>query len=102
MTAHPARKTNAKEIPVLVTTSHRGVFFGYATETNSKTINLRAARNCLYWPANIGGFVGLANAGPNNQTKIGPSADMTLHDVTAVLKCTPEAEKAWVDAKWKF
>ena len=102
MTNHPTRKTSAKEIAVLVTTSHRGVFFGYATDTNSKTINLRSARNCLYWPRNVGGFVGLASAGPNSETKIGPAADMTLHDVTAVLKCTAEAETAWINAKWKF
>lgn len=98
----PTKKTKSVEIPVLVTTSHRGVFFGYAVETNNKTINLRAARNCLYWPSSVGGFVGLASGGPNSQTKIGPACDMTLHDVTAVLKCTPEAEKAWLAANWKF
>lgn len=102
MTPHPKRAANGKEIYVLVTTSHRGVFAGFATETNSKTINLRAARNCLYWPSSVGGFVGLASSGPNAQTKIGPACDMVLHDVTAVLKCTPEAELAWINAKWKF
>jgi hypothetical protein len=102
VTSHPKRKSNSREIHVVVTTAHRGVFAGYTSETNSKTINLRAARNCLYWPSNVGGFVGLATGGPNSQTKIGPGADMVLHDVTAVLKCTPEAEKAWIEAKWKF
>lgn len=103
MVNHPARKASSKEIHVLVTTSHRGVFAGYAVEANSKTINLRAARNCLYWPANVGGFIGLATGGPNNQTKIGPAVEsMTIHDVTAVLKCSAEAEKAWVNANWKF
>jgi hypothetical protein len=98
----PTKKTVSKEIYVLVTTSHRGVFAGYATDTNSKTINLRQARNCLYWPSSVGGFVGLASGGPNSQTKIGPACDMVLHDVTAVLKCSPEAEKAWLAANWKF
>lgn len=107
MTNHPARKSDSKEIYVVVTTSHRGVFGGFfggfATETNSKTINLRSARNCLYWPSNVGGFVGLATSGPNNQTKIGPAVEtMTLHDVTSILKCSPEAEKAWINANWKF
>lgn len=96
------KKAGSKQIAVLVTTTHRGVFFGYAAETNNKTINLTAARNCLYWPASVGGFVGLATGGPNAQTKTGPACDMTLHDVTAVLKCTPEAEKAWINAKWSF
>lgn len=103
MASHPSRKSTSKEQYVLVTTAHRGVFGGYATETNSKTINLRSARNCLYWPSSVGGFVGLATSGPNSQTKIGPAVEsMTLHDVTAVLKCSPEAEKAWVNANWKF
>ncbi len=98
----PTKKNASNELYVVVTTAHRGVFGGFATETNNKTINLRYARNCLYWPSNVGGFVGLASTGPNLQTKIGPAVDMTLHDVTAVLKCTPEAEKAWINAKWKF
>ena len=37
-----------KERAVLVTTEHRGVFFGYATETDGATITLRNARNCIY------------------------------------------------------
>ena len=49
---------------VLVTTAHRGVFFGYATETDGATIKLRAARNCIYWPAEQKGFLGLASNGP--------------------------------------
>lgn len=98
----PTKKSASKESYVLVTTSHRGVFAGYAIDTNNKTINLRQARNCLYWPASVGGFVGLASGGPNSQTKIGPVCDMVLHDVTAVLKCSPEAEKAWLAANWKF
>lgn len=95
-------KQNNKEIAVLVTTSHRGVFFGYAVDTNNKTINLRGARNCLYWPSSVGGFMGLAATGPNKETKIGPAVDIILHDVTAVVKCTEAAEKAWLSANWKF
>jgi hypothetical protein len=98
----PSKKQTSKQIPVLVTTAHKGVFFGYATDTNNKTINLTGARNCLYWPSAVGGFVGLAATGPNKDTKVGPACDMTLHDVTAVLKCSPEAEKAWLAANWRF
>lgn len=99
----PTKKTASKQIPVLVTTSHRGVFFGYATDTNSKTLKITNARNCIYWPSSVGGFVGLASTGPNKETKVGPAAEeMTLHDVTAVLKCSEVAEKAWLTANWKF
>lgn len=98
----PTKKSASAELAVIVTTSHRGVFFGYAVDTNNKTISLRGARNCLYWPSSVGGFMGLASGGPNKDTKVGPSCDITLHDVTAVLKCSPEAEKAWLAANWKF
>lgn len=98
-----ALKKDGEEIAVLVTTAHRGVFFGYAVDTNSKTIKLRNARNCLYWPKNIGGFHGLSVYGPNSETRIGPAAvEMILHDVTSVQKCTQEAENAWLTANWKF
>lgn len=99
----PTKAKPAKSQAVLVTTSHRGVFFGYAVDTNSKTIRITNARNCVYWPTSVGGFVGLASGGPNKDTKIGPVAEeMTLHDVTAVLKCSDVAEKAWLTANWKF
>ena len=99
----PTKKNAAKFLAVLVTTIHRGVFFGYAVDTNSKTIKITNARNCIYWPSSVGGFVGLASDGPNKETKVGPVAqEMTLHDVTAVLKCSDVAEKAWLTANWKF
>ncbi len=44
MINHPNR---SKERAVLVTTAHKGVFFGYASKTDGSTIKLRAARNCL-------------------------------------------------------
>lgn len=43
------------ERAVLVTTAHRGVFFGYATETGGATIKLRAARLCVYWSTDLRG-----------------------------------------------
>lgn len=89
-----------KERAVLVTTAHRGVFFGYATETDGATIKLRAARNCIYWPVEQKGFLGLASTGPLNTAKIGPAADLTLRDITSVVECTPAAVTAWEKAPW--
>ena len=43
----------ASERAVLVTTQHKGVFFGYATATGGTTIRLRAARLCVYWTADL-------------------------------------------------
>lgn len=84
----------------MVTTSHRGVFFGYATKTDGATIKLRAARNCIYWPTNNKGFLGLANMGPVDGAKIGPSADIELRDITCVAECTEQAVVAWEKAPW--
>lgn len=94
-------KANGKERAVLVTTKHRGVFFGYASETDGETIKLRRARNCLYWPANNRGFIGLASTGPVSGARVGPAADIELRDITCVAECTDDAVKAWEEAPWK-
>ena len=91
---------NCKERPVLVTTAHKGVFFGYAKDTDGAIIKLRAARNCIYWPTDQKGFLGLASQGPVNGARIGPAADLELRDITSVAVCTPAAVEAWEKAPW--
>ena len=98
MVNHPNRKKTDRA--VLVTTSHRGVFFGYADKTDGETIKLRGARNCLYWPAEQKGFLGLASVGPVNGSRIGPAADIELRDITCVAECTDAATAAWEKAPW--
>jgi hypothetical protein len=93
-------KSNGKERAVLVTTAHRGVFFGYATETDGATIKLRSARNCIYWPTSQKGFLGLADSGPLDGAKIGPAANIELRDITCVAECSDEAVKRWEVAPW--
>lgn len=89
-----------KERPVLVTTAHRGVFFGYAAETGGASIKLSRARNCLYWDIATKGFLGLASTGPTKGCRVGPAADVELRDITCVAECTPAAAKAWEAAPW--
>ena len=103
MINHPHRSKVAKrgERAVLVTTTHRGVFFGYATKTDGETIKLRAARNCIYWPTGNKGFLGLAAMGPVDGARIGPAADVELRDITCVAEVTPEAARAWETSPWK-
>lgn len=97
MVNHPNR---SKERAVLVTTTHRGVFFGYAKETDGATIKLRGARNCLYWPTEQKGFLGLASTGPVKGSRIGPAADIELRDITCIAECTDAATSAWEQAPW--
>ena len=88
------------ERPVIVTTEYRGVFFGYATDTSGTTIRLARARNCIYWSADICGFMGLASVGPGGKCKVGPAADVELRGITSVLEVTPEAVIRWEAAPW--
>ena len=90
-----------EERAVIVTTTHRGVFFGYATDIEGTVINLRAGRNCLYWSKVTKGFIGLASVGPIGDSRVGPPADIQLRDITSVVACTPEAVKVWETAPWK-
>ncbi len=93
--------TKTKERAVLVTTTHRGVFFGFATETSGTTIKMRAARLCVYWSADLRGFMGLASHGPSATCKVGPAADIELRDITAVVEVSDAARSKWEAAPWK-
>ncbi len=90
-----------KERPVIVTTEHRGVFFGYATKTDGETIKLARARNCIFWSADVKGFMGLASTGPTATCRIGPRADIELRGITSVVEVAPEAVECWESAPWK-
>ncbi len=90
----------AKERAVMVTTAHRGVFFGYATDTQGETIALKRARNCVYWSADCKGFMGLAATGPTKTCRIGPAADITLRNITAVMEVSEAAAVAWEAQPW--
>ncbi len=94
-------KKVSKRRAVLVTTAHRGVFFGYADKTNGETIALKKARLCVYWSADVKGFMGLASSGPSAACRIGPPADITLRSITAVAEVTPAAVSAWEAAPWR-
>ncbi len=100
MVNHPNRKKSNAERAVVVTTTHRGVFFGYAGDTDGAIINLRAARNCLSWSSDVKGFMGLAATGPSKNCRVGPAADIAVRDITSVIECTPTAVQAWEAAPW--
>lgn len=94
-------KTTKKGSPLLVTTEHRGVFFGYGTRTDADTIELTDARMAVYWTSNLKGVLGLAAQGPSSGCRISPSVPvLTLRAVTSVTECSPEAAKAWEKAPW--
>lgn len=93
-----------KKTAVLVTTAHRGVFFGYQSiGLKQETISLEDARNVLYWSTDVKGFLGLAATGPSKSCRIGPKVpELTLVDVTSVAKLTPEAVEKFEAAPWSL
>lgn len=84
--------------PILITTQHRGVFFGYVPDDQdmtARTMALKKARGAIYWNTTKG-VAELATDGPNNGSRIGAEADINaIHDITAVWAVTPEAEALW-------
>ena len=64
-----AKSNGKQERAVIVTTAHRGVFFGYATDTDGETIALKKARLCVYWSRDMKGFMGLAASGPSKDCR---------------------------------
>lgn len=90
--------------PIVVTTEHRGVFFGYVEpdyEYSPDKIELENARMCVYWSSSTKGVVGLAADGPNENCKITKKAPkLTAWKITAVLDCTPEATEQWEKDIW--
>jgi len=94
------KTAKVQERAVVVTTAHKGIFFGYATDTGGTTIKLRAARLCIYWVADLRGFMGLASSGPSKGCRIGPPADIELRDITAVVECSTEAIAKWEMGFW--
>ena len=88
---------------VLVTTKYKGVFFGYLEgEINGPgKIELKNARNCLYWTSDCKGFIGLATTGPTSGCRIGPKAsEITLYGVTSITPVTDAAVEKWESAPW--
>lgn len=86
---------------LVVTTEHRGVFFGYGEPTDADTIKLEDVRMCVYWPEQNHGVLGLAAQGPLKGAKIGPAVPVaTIRGVTAVFECTAEAAAAWESEPW--
>lgn len=84
---------------VLITTEYRGVFFGWTEDYRGETVTLKNCRNCIYWPATQGGFLGLAAYGPKEGSRIGaPAIEFEARRVTSVALLSPEAIEAWEKA----
>jgi hypothetical protein len=98
-----AVKANGQTRPVLVTTAHRGVFFGYLHgEPAKEKVILDRVRNVTYWDATMRSFLGLAAQGPSEKCRVSGAASeaSTLFDITGVFVCTPEAVEKFEQGPW--
>ena len=89
---------------VVVTTEHRGVFFGNLNgdDPTSKVVTITDAQMCVFWTADVQGVVGLATSGPSKSCRVTPAAPkITLQGVTAVMEATPGAAEAWRKRPWR-
>ena len=91
----PAKKSVSR--PVIVCTEHRGVFFGYATDTSGSEIKLERARMAVRF-GTTRGVMELAETGPTSSSKISARADIELRKVSAVFEVTPAATEKWEKA----
>lgn len=94
------KKVTPKQKAVIITTQHRGVFFGYVSEKADMTkkiiTDVKGARMAIYW-GTTKGLMELAQTGPTSKSKISSPADIPcLQDVTAVFSVTAEAEQKWI------
>lgn len=94
--------------PAVVTTKHRGVFFGNLSNGvpeqlgGGESIAISDIRMCIYWPASLKGILGLASKGPNSGCKISDKVpgETRLYGVTAVIPVTDAVAKKWEEAPW--
>lgn len=95
---------NETTTAVVITTEHRGVFFGYLREgadRNADPLRIERARMAVYWSADVRGVMGLAASGPSNGCRIGPPVPaITLKGITSVIECSPEAIDRWESMPW--
>lgn len=87
---------------VIVTTKHRGIFFGYteAGLTDSE-LELTQARMIVYHSADSHGVVGCAERGPGRGARVSPSVKrLGLRDVIAVIECTETAVTNIEEEPW--
>ena len=85
---------------VIVTTTHKGVFYGQTANTTKASdplVKLKNAKMAIYWGTTKGIFE-LADTGPTAESRISAPADVELVDVTAVIDVTDAAAKVWADA----
>jgi hypothetical protein len=80
--------------PVIVCTTHKGVFFGYTSDSKGDSIFLHGARMAIKF-GTTNGVMQLAETGPTKESKISQRADMEVRSISAVMEVTEAAVLKW-------
>lgn len=89
----------------MVTTRHRGVFFGYTDQDElgeGDSLEVESMRMCIYWSRAMRGVLGLAQQGPDSDCRVGPRVEGTsrLFGVTGIFPVAEAAKERWESAPW--
>jgi hypothetical protein len=96
------KKIISEEVMVVVLTQGNAIYCGWTTEPQAEVMQLRAARQAVYYSADTKGVLGLAANGPGKDSRIGPPADIpALRNISQVILCSPSAIRVWEEAKWR-
>jgi hypothetical protein len=99
----PKTQTKGTEMKnILITTKHRGVFFGRVADEEpidgEHIHNVKSAKMAIRFGTDRG-VVQLAETGPTESSRISAKADMPIiRDVTAVFSVTDDAAQKWDEA----
>lgn len=89
--------TDKQAKPVIITTAHRGVFYGRLEEHDepAQRAVLTDAIMAIRW-GTTNGFLQLAATGPTERSKLSARAPrIKLEKVVSVTDVSPEAEAVW-------
>ena len=87
---------------VVVSTMNKSVWYGETVESGREdTIELKNARNVIYWNSETKGFAGLAINGPQPGSRISEKVSrIILRNVCGVEDCSDVAVKAFEETGW--
>jgi hypothetical protein len=84
----------------VVLTEFKEIFCGWTSDYDGDVVNLRDARQAVYFSSDTHGLLGLATNGPAKGSRVGPAANIQCRRVVNIIECSVAAQKVWSEAKW--
>lgn len=84
----------------VVVTEFKEIFCGFSSDVSGDRIQLRNAKQAVYYSEKTHGLLGLAVNGPAKGSRIGPGANIEVRRVVNVIECSQAAITAWEAEQW--